>query len=1223
MFNLSPKLKKFVYTIMLIIFALQIVSPVLLYPKPAEAQFGGVVHDIITFIGEKAEWAWEKTEKYRDWLRKHGVTQSLNSAIQIFSQKLAYNIAVDIASGGPGGKPKFFKYVWNKYLKSASQDAGGEFIAGLSSGVKGDCSGCPEFGKAPRKCSSDADCKVRNERGDVVCEGECLGASKGFEGWIGLNLCEPKIPTVKFNMVLNLAGLVEPKLRKPRCDWNEIMANKDKFFAEAKFPEVLNKLQFSFDVQQSEVGTFMSLWDKMTGEQQEKKWLAATKRESFNEMKPSRETISEDIKSPVPGLIEEAKSLVPKIPDPIGTQILGGYITGNILSPFITTFTNTLAARLMKKWTKGFVTGKKTITGKTIYDWLYPEKREWGEVGSRIGAKAAREILSDLMVAPIMTSNEEMDVLTNFSVCPPGKYASEDNCVIDNDFAFAVREQMTIREALDKGYLHGDWLVAERYIRDSTIDYSRRYSLTNIKKLRKARIVPLGLEIAASMIYNGEEIKPGIIVKSKVSLREIVDGFKQNGEDGICGTGDEGESPFCHLVDPDWVLKAPLAQCVSKVYGPTPLPNVADRKEYCAKSEDCIKRDDKGTCLAWGHCTKEKNIYRLNGDECPSYYNTCTTYRRTSDGQVFSYLTSTLDFATCDASSVGCQWYSTCQDDEGNWEGDDEICGDPNKLDRIYLNRNVEECDSSDEGCHQFIKLEKGVNLIENGGFEENKEDKWPKGWQPYTPFSPGAGFGYDATGEKSYSGNSAIKPSINVSQSLPLNWYQLRLKQTLTVSAYVKGEGEREGVDLIEIKVPGHIIFETGEADNAEWSDNVLKANVTENYQRVSGTFSLLYSGAEIRSSSPVELKLKGNGNIWYDNVQLELGDEATEYKEYGTSGNVYLKKAPDYYHCYDSNPTNDSPYCSSFVLGCGINEIGCEKYTPENGDPWLPGIISEDDLCPEECLGYQTYKQVPMWWETPPEEGKNYVTDGMYDFIASTARTCSANQVGCQEYTNLDVVAAGGEGREYYTFGQICQKPENELCKTFYTWEGDDRIGYQLKPHRILEDDTDSHSPCISLKSDDLTDLENAECDLGSDPLRDYGSGRAGQSCEYGSDPNCLEFYDEDGNIFHADRRRIISCTDDCHPYRLTITDYTDNYDNASREWRDGGDGIPDLCPPNLVSNHLDDYYLHPNFQNQSNLQILKKYKENDCQYHLLKSGAVLIGNQSDRLGINNVTN
>ena len=169
---------------------------------------------------------------------------------------------------------------------------------------------------------------------------------------------------------------------------------------------------------------------------------------------------------------------------------------------------------------------------------------------------------------------------------------------------------------------------------------------------------------------------------------------------------------------------------------------------------------------------------------------------------------------------------------------------------------------------------------------------------------------------------------------------------------------------------------------------------------------------------SENLRVIITGN-NCLIDAVQLEEASSATNYHSgwAGLGDGLNLKKAPEYYNCYNYNndgtvkTNDDAPQCSGFIGACQENEAGCEMYSPRDGDPAIPGITNfPNDYCPQECVGYQTFKQL----KTNFEQDKYPLF-----FIPKTAEKCSASEDGCDEFTSLETEAV-----ENYSSLRQCQK-------------------------------------------------------------------------------------------------------------------------------------------------------------------------------------------------------
>ncbi len=354
------------------------------------------------------------------------------------------------------------------------------------------------------------------------------------------------------------------------------------------------------------------------------------------------------------------------------------------------------------------------------------------------------------------------------------------NNVIDPNFALAINDGLTIKDAIDKGKLVGDY----------TFSWGEEaapgtYNLSNIKKLRKARVVPLGLELAAELIRdcnyrktvdNGaykdfsdvtatdkfgfneqsdpfksqrlqnclfrpftgggeglDDVRNYNINRlnevANATLADVVNGFDKAGS-GTCGDFDENESPFCNLVDPNWVLKLPSTRCAVQTdiepYGELLTTNSnSQRYSRCPDFASCLTEDGKGGCVNenYGFCVKEKNVWQFAANTCPAEFNSCRTYSVTglNGASTVSYLKNTLSGSNiCGPNNAGCTWYSTAADLAGAWQTDS----------RIYLNRYVSTCDRQNEGCNEFfLYRDSANNLVADSSFEYAPDGNFPANW--------------------------------------------------------------------------------------------------------------------------------------------------------------------------------------------------------------------------------------------------------------------------------------------------------------------------------------------------------------------------------------------------------------------------------------------------------------------------------------------------------------
>ena len=292
---------------------------------------------------------------------------------------------------------------------------------------------------------------------------------------------------------------------------------------------------------------------------------------------------------------------------------------------------------------------------------------------------------------------------------------------------------------------------------------------------------------------------------------------------------------------------------------------------------------------------------------------------------------------------------------------------------------------------------------------------------------------------------------------------------------------------------------------------------------------------------------------DILIDNVQVEEGG-LTEYKEYGAGNTSYLTVAPDYLNC-TGNPALDDEACENFAPVCSFSDVGCNQYssintgavvngTISNASACIPGDPYSCDQCPAEFVGCQAFRELAT--ERVPYRP---VVDPI-SFAPDSGLACSAADVGCEEYTNLEEVAQGGEGREYYSEIRQCVPANDGDVATFYTWEGSEEFGYQLKDYRLKLSNLAGNAPCTNMTSEDpfLPAAQSwPNCIDGANIDRD-GDGTTDESypaatcpdTEVGINPDCTEFFDTDGNSYYYLRSRVIYASDDCQSYR-------NSYDSA----------------------------------------------------------------------------
>ena len=577
----------------------------------------------------------------------------------------------------------------------------------------------------------------------------------------------------------------------------------------------------------------------------------------------------------------------------------------------------------------------------------------------------------------------------------------------------------------------------------------------------------------------------------------------------------------------------------------TPRQEQIQRREACVDERTCVLENDDGTCKQFGTCTEEKDTWRFNGQSCNNVYASCQTYTD-SGGQSVSYLQNTLQPNSCGADNAGCQQYCTTYDyTAGKWSCTDATLPTATKR----FDRDAQECDANAEGCTQFLRMTTGTNLAGNGGFEQSTVvnpagnanfSGWLTGNGTHTcgaqTFASSLAFGGSQAARLQYLPDctpSAQKFTTTIYTGTPIGG------RTFTTSFYAKSEGASCS-PLTQLGAGG-------------WLGAAPALTITPDWQRYSYTTTVDSTRTEINFS----LIFEPTDTCTYvlDNVQVEEGSQLTDYKDYGAVNQVHLKRPADGLAC-TGNVATDPPACSKFISKCTAADVGCDLFTPTAGGTAVPakGGIS----CPADKAGCATFREQPTTGVLKAHDTRtgfycksdlptkftscdptlasacsNNPADcqPLVSFIAKTGTQCTATDVGCEAYTNLDQVAQGGEGKAQFTKLQLCVQPNDPGLKNYYSWVGDNESGYQLKQYRLKQSNAGS-GPCTNLDTGQTLPLNCVDNTSPQTAVIDC-------QATFGTDPDCGQYYDDlnPSNVYYRLRSRLIEGTADCHPYRNTV--------------------------------------------------------------------------------------
>ncbi|MBI4433344.1 hypothetical protein HY632_01075 [Candidatus Uhrbacteria bacterium] len=1027
---------------------------------------------------------------------------ALINLLQTFGQNLAYEGAVFLSSGGKAHSPLFDNRPFLDGLADAGLGAGLQFV-------------------------DDLDKNIVSRIGTAVGD-----ESWNFEGGLGIAnyICAPSLPNLKLSLKLGIEDRLQPK--PPLCSWQTLSNNWGEFVKIENLEKGLSNLGVAFEPGQSDLSAALELHVGFSEQYSLALFKQQQEKLQKGAFKDLQSGISNLTKTPAKLVEDESTEIVKnlkqhnvEISNERLSEALGQF---NLFPPMLAAAGQALAVNTAVSLVSQTVQ-KQLLEGGLFKELFGSDQagRVFGVNSAPLASRAvvARQVFSDLQ-RPRFGASGNYDALGIFGSCDPSRRQLY-TCVIDSGFTQAVRQAngnkaLSVADAIAGGYLHRDWpLVREGTAADQDpLCYqgppNGGYCASNLAKLRGARIIPIGWELAANHPRNipGDgKISGGA---PPVTLGRVIDAFNKSGDDGKCGTGDANEDEFCGLIDPNWILRYPDQQC--RLRAPTEILAQAGspiRSEECRDAPSCLAQDADGRCITegtadrvggYGYCVREKSVWHLNGTSCPASAASCRVLTPRVGNQV-ALLTSTVDRGVCNAGNAGCAWYSTARSTTG-WRTDQ----------RRYFTGAVERCQERDEGCTELIDTKVAQrNLIRNGGFTDDTIAQRPLGWDvegvasaAVSDDSPVSGPYLRCRGD--LHGNSICKTDIDAAT--------LTTQSVYTLSASVRVAVNPSGADAQDVRVAFQDLIGANQAcaitipvaeRDGQWRSYQVRCTTDV---RIDRPRIVVFDGTDNDAITTIDV----------DDLMLLEGDvQALFHEGYAAQApRTYLKVAPADLRCDDVgtdgrlNTANDDASCTQFARACTVDDVGCERYTPVGGGvSAVDGRVTELDACPVSCVGYAAFREV--------ESNFDGSTDLAY-FIPSTARQCSAEDVGCSEFTVLDA-ERGGERREYYTDLRRCDKPGTGNSATYYTWEGSDQQGYQIRSFALRASTADPNSA-----PEVFGDATTADCQAA------YGKSPGQVGYDPVRTPDCRAFYSQNGTIFHRPISRTVIVTDDCVQFRAS---------------------------------------------------------------------------------------
>lgn len=1018
----------------------------------------------------------------------------------------------------------------------------------------------------------------------------------------GLGLCQKPDFAFKMSLGLGLPGTIPP----PDCTLQTIAKNYTEVYQSLSAREVATTLLKGVDTGGNDLDVSLRahsmlaerINDELTGDlydRNETRGLKYVKKGPFsNTIKTPAVVVDETIRASNIARTTQEVNMAE-----MNTLALSAMWTGIKQLPLVAGMTvlTTVANALLQKALAALMEPEGSDADVTAIDLTSP----FAEVQNQPKKTSALQKAFTDIITPNLISQENLDLISEMSLCtdPRGYW----NCTMDEGMGSALRNTTengayTVIRATGAGggteYLHPDWELIP--VTDAKDDqdvgcYQRAYCASNLAKMRFARILPIGWELAANSPFN-------IKTNGKyVTLGEVMAGYND------CNDKNEvdAQHKWCHLIDPAWVLTSPPFQCQLKGYGDTlQVPDMSIRLQECSDPVSCLQRDDKGVCTGgYGYCLSDKTVWRFAADSCEEKFVSCRTYQSRPEGfqqgQAVSYLRNTLDYGACNQDNVGCMYYATVHDvsttTTGKWLNNAEWIKNSKGLNagiildkagtfgtpRVYFDSKVQACDAGADGCTKVMQFTPGqpaLNLVRNGSFESVQQNKpefldgWVKGINQ-TPYSSDLFQSDNGFVSQDSAQSLEMKTPANFLQ-IPWQWVWMAPTRNYVLSFYARANdaagAHKASVSVLMYKWPVIAASQVVSSNTKYYrslncnsveavpiklnnvqattifnSAGVGSDNLTGDWQRFTCEFVSnkdAYFGQVI----------VGGVNAAIDSIQLEEGDAATSFTDGLADGlkTTHLKLAPEEYLCTGDDKV-DRKECANFAKVCRQTDAGCQGYTEVGGGDQteIPAILSSNDACPNSCVGYAEYRKLASAFDLvntgaaipadDPLDDPN--DDSKATFVPKYAQSCTAAQNGCEEFTNIESSAAGGEEKIYLNYARACQKPSDK-SQTYFTWEGSETTGYQLRTWSLVKGS--SGAPELLQKA-------------GPDGVLKDPTDCNDLSWKEGADADCRQFYNENGATFYAYFSQTIFSSVDCRDYRKNNSD-TDDCSKTGGDYQSG---------------------------------------------------------------------
>ncbi|HLD20140.1 MAG TPA: hypothetical protein VJB93_02760, partial [Patescibacteria group bacterium] len=852
---------------------------------------------------------------------------------------------------------------------------------------------------------------------------------------------------------------------------------------------------------------------KLTSEANDKAAKEVEKSKYFQ----SLQGVTDSITSTVSGVVKTPSTLV----NALGVESLRqsnnqfAQYTGVAIADAVGIFTNTLVSQLVKKFYEGPGLNTNLATAQ--------QATQKGALPALGGVKVAQKRFASL-AAPAYKSATAVDTVTLLarSSSSNNGFTEYNENIIDSGFAEAIKQELTIQEAIEKNLIHADWKFGYEK-KDIEPKVGNGYPYRSLVLLRHYRIIPVTWELAAEYIntYDSPKTMGELIEAFDDSAKNVapIEGVRV--EDNATGrriflpSGKDYTRDFyvgqSLIFVPD---NNETARCATRVVGVAPgsatilsvtdlscgdasvavpiagkIISFSDNPYFGLINPQWVLKAPQVQCAAQGageqitsrqeeenksDPKKTKSIAIQRADYCADE-QTCVLEDDQGNCKRFGYCTLEKYAWKFGDQNKECRpEYASC-----------ETFKDTKNKQSSYLKStlNTTGCkDDSSIGCREYLRVsnpdipKNQVPQISNAIAISAEKASTPLLGTAFSSV-PGA----DPEGVFWCTIPGGARCQIGVGEtSCEIHDATGSLVHTCSIS----------GDD------PNAVVHINNKAQSCKPTSAGCQRYVRVVPKRDDQNKIIIPTIAQM--------------NTFIDR-NADQGDYTTEVEGFRSTEELFLN--------------------SKRAMCRGTESIGCQAFVPQSvGNPvTVYAKLAQTDQCVAECVGFNDYI------ETPTALDPGYKTVSFIPIGDKGGNVCNAASVGCEEFTNVNSENLGtAEAREYYTnirwcanTAQTTSESSNRVKKRYFVWEGADIFGFQLRSVDLLKSNINAN-PCTHPVLQDEGTICNDTAETQSTCTTDQAA----------TNPDCREFIDSQGNSMFMLQSKTVPVSNDCRLLRRTKT-------------------------------------------------------------------------------------